>query len=155
MLIVKDSVAKPVSKQRRSRSKKRSNGPLSPESPLSLFLPPVAASTDVAKGQVIAESDSDSSSTGGCFDGPKSQTRTVISAPSVLRLLETVRLIYEKSGECSSLALQHLETGLQNICVLGNMLADLLVPSITSPDSGPDTPCIFKKNPEVIANILG
>lgn len=79
-----------------------------------------------------------------------------MAAPLVMKLLESVKLMFDRSGGCSSLALQHLEAGLQNICGLGCMLADLLSPSISSIGGGEmDAVDVFKRNPEVISNIIG
>lgn len=149
-----------TSNRKRSRCSKKPNDSLSAAatSPLSFFLPPnvsINGSFEVAGQKTSVTSNSDSSTDEEHTDAPASQSRTLVHSPLVLRLLETVKLIYDRSGGCSAIALQHLETGLQNLCILGCTLADLLVPSITSPDGGPDTPLILKQNPETIANIIG
>ncbi|EUB63659.1 hypothetical protein EGR_01282 [Echinococcus granulosus] len=160
LLTVKSGAVGTTGSRKRSRSSKKPTDSLSAAStsPLSFFLPPnasVTGSFEVAGRKTSVTSNSDSSTDEEHADAPASQSRILVHSPLILRLLETVKLIYDRSGGCSSIALQHLETGLQNLCILGCTLADLLVPSITSPDGGPDAPLIFKQNPETIANIIG
>ncbi|KAL5112626.1 hypothetical protein TcWFU_007976 [Taenia crassiceps] len=160
LLTIRRSAMGTTGNRKRSRRSKRANDSLSAAaaSPLGFFLPPTASvngSFEIVGRKTSVTSNSDSSTDEEHTDAPASQSRLLVHSPLVLRLLETVKLIYDRSGGCSTIALQHLETGLQNLCILGCTLADLLVPSITSPDGGPDTPLIFKQNPDTIANIIG
>uniref|UniRef100_A0A5K3EPP4 FNIP_C domain-containing protein n=2 Tax=Mesocestoides corti TaxID=53468 RepID=A0A5K3EPP4_MESCO len=100
-------------------------------------------------------SDSDHSVDEESEGTPTSHSRILTPSPLIISLLESVKFVYEKSGGCSSIALRHLESGLQSLCTQGCMLADLLVPSITSPDGGVDVPLILKQRPEAVASILG
>ncbi|VDO07980.1 unnamed protein product [Rodentolepis nana] len=149
---------------RRSSNSVSSSNPstLTASSSLNFVISPTSCSSAAGIRPLSAAASSstvvatDSSTDDEYSEAPSTENRTLVAAPLVVKLLESVKLMYDKSGGCSSLALQHLESGLRNICGLGCMLADLLIPSITSMESNVvDAVDVFKKDPELIARVIG
>lgn len=71
-----------------------------------------------------SSSTTSSSSSGGC--SVYQRTHTIEPAPSLIRLLETVKLLVDRAG-CPTLALRHLEAGLQMFYTRSRTLTDLII----------------------------
>lgn len=77
-------------------------------------------------------------------NGTHSRMLPVTPAPSVIRLLESVKMIVDRTG-CSMIALKHLESGLQLLCTRAHVLVDLII------TEGPD----LLQQPARMASVVG